>query len=145
METLAGAPEDEGEDSEEQNKEQEEAEIQSYVAAGALSCGISGVVVVVVVNVCFLGLEPLPGGEGFGVSEGGREARGGGLAGVMNRGRMVEMVRRTQGAGPIRHFLHIVVRRALNVVQRAARGSSRPRLVHARPLRVRLHVHFRCP
>lgn len=71
-----------------------------------------------------------------------RESRRRRLPRMVYRRRMVKMVRRRpHRTRPIWHFLHVVVRWALNVVQRPPWRSRRRRLVYARYFRVRFRVH----
>ncbi|PON61522.1 hypothetical protein TorRG33x02_281700, partial [Trema orientale] len=142
---LASTPENQREEGEEHHKEQGEAEVEPDITGRATRNDAVSIVVVVVDVGLLAALDLFPGGEAPGVLEGGRESGGGGLAGVVD-GRAVVVVvvaRRPQRARPVRHLLHVVVRRALDVVQRPPWGPRRRRLVVTRHLRVRLRVHCR--
>ena len=143
MVAFAGSPQNQREDGEEQNKSQEQAKVKPNVAAGILN----GVFVFLVIFGLMMFVKLPPGGELSGVFERGREARGGGFAGMMNWRGMVlmitVMVGRTHRTRPVWHFLSIMVRWALHVVQWPARWPRQRQLVHASHLGVWLGVHFR--
>lgn len=118
--TLAGTPENQRENREERDEENDEANIQPHIPAETRGVSISVVVIVFVVGLWLL-LYLLPGGGVSGVLEGRGEPRRGGLAGVVDRRAVVVVVRRAHGAGPVGHFLDVVVRRALHEVDGSAR------------------------
>lgn len=148
---LAGAPQNQRERREEQEEQQDEAGVEPRAAPcrgggapAALLILLVRVPVVVVGLLAAVELPPRAAVEvaGVGVLEGGGEAGGGGLAGVVDGGAVVVGVGRgPRGAGPVGHLLGVVVGGALDVVEGPARGPRRRRRgVDARHLRVRLGV-----
>lgn len=133
-----GAPEDQREHREEDDESEGQTEVQPDAAVRG---GIEVVVVIVIVFSVGRGaklkvsVNLLPGAGMLRVLDGGRKSGGGGLAGVVNR-RAVVVVRRAEGARAVRHFLDVVLRWTLHVVQRPPRRPRWRRRVQARHLRV---------
>lgn len=93
-------------------------------------------------------MEHLLPGAGLGVLDGGGEAGGGGLSGVVDGGAVVVEVLvggRGRGARLERHLLGVVLRWALHVVEGAARGPCWRRGGEARHLRVGFRMHCAIP
>lgn len=147
LEGLASAPEDEGKESEKKNKQHKQKQINPNLPIPFGIPIIFFLFFLLLFLLVILRPVKLPPRRQVPVPihvvlKRRRESRRRRLTRMVDWRRMVKMVRRrTHRTRPVRHFLHVLVRRALHVVQRPPRRSRRRRLVHAGHLWVRFRVH----
>ena len=149
MEGFASAPEDEGKDSKKKNKKQKQNQVESKlpIPFRIPIFVFLFLVVFLIITIWILSMVKLSPSGHIPIPilvdlKGSRESWSGWLTRMVDWRSVVKMVGRwTHGAGPVRHFLDIVVRGALHVVEWAARWSGRWGLVDARDFGVGLGVH----
>ena len=105
----ASSPQNQGKNGKQHHKRQHEAHHIKPHDLNPVPRVVVVVLILIVGAVVGAALEALPSG-GVVLETGGGETGGGGLAGVVNRGAMVVMVGRgPEGAGAVRHLLHVVL------------------------------------
>lgn len=151
MEGFASAPKDEGKDSKKKDKKQKQNQVQSKLSIPfGIPIFVFLVPIVFLITIIrILSKVKLSPSRNIPIPilvalKRSRESRSGWLTRMVDWRSVVKVVRWwTHGAGPVRHFLDIVVRRALHVVQWTPRRSRRRGLVDARDFGVGFGVHCR--